>query len=193
MVKSPARTSDEASWEAVSAYISAVGMVAHAWNRLHEKLGQLFVRIVEAPNSKIASAIWYAPFSDRNQRELLAAAIEACNDEFWKRLPRTAKADLKSLLTKINTLGFKRDDAVHAPVLFDDAGTPVIVADFLSGHRRAKNLVGKDLLVEFDYLKRYAEALTDCAEQFTEALSAENAPWPNIPPAPDRKAKKSRR
>jgi putative nucleotidyltransferase with HDIG domain len=39
--------------QAAEAYLTAVGQVAFAWNSLHEKLGELFVAIVQAQNNKV--------------------------------------------------------------------------------------------------------------------------------------------
>src|SRR5205085_2070057 len=139
---------DKASWDAAQKYTSAVGRIALAWNNLHEKLGEIFVTLLFARNRTIGRAVWYKPTNDRQQRELLIAVIEAAQPQLWEKLPARAQADLLEFLKKVNVLGYKRDDAIHAPVLFDDEGEPRIIADFLSDYRRAKNLVGKDLLVE---------------------------------------------
>lgn len=191
MAKPAPTISDRASWQASEAYLIAVGQVVLAWNNLQEKLGDLFVAIVQTRNSDVALAIWHAPFSDRVQRDLLKEAIEASDDVFWKRLPDRAKADLIEVLNKITSLGSKRDDAIHAPIVFDTAGQPEITADFFSKHRRAKNLVGKDLVSEFDYLKRYAEGISSFIDGVLDVLRDQHAPWPKIPTAPSRKPKKS--
>jgi hypothetical protein len=61
-------------------YTSAVGRVAHAWNYLHERLGRLFVRLVNAPDRSVTAAVWYSTYSDRVQRDMLRAAISASGD-----------------------------------------------------------------------------------------------------------------
>ena len=53
MAKSIPTISDKESWQAAEAYLTAVGQVAFAWNSLHEKLGELFVAIVQAQNNKV--------------------------------------------------------------------------------------------------------------------------------------------
>ena len=141
MPKAAEAISDKESWDAVQAYVSAVGTVAHDWNRLHEELGKLFVITLRARSHKIAAAIWYAPYSDRLQRDLLMAVIDACDIRLFEKFPPSAKADLIDFMRKINSLSTKRDDVVHGPVLFDDeTGRPQIIADYLTDHRRAKAL-----------------------------------------------------
>ena len=49
--------SDPESWDAAQAYVSAVGTVAHDWNRLHEDLGEIFVILLHARTKKIAFGI----------------------------------------------------------------------------------------------------------------------------------------
>jgi hypothetical protein len=68
-----------------------------------------------------------------------------------------------------------------------------MAANFLSGHRRAKSLTGKQLLTEFDWLERYIEALTRFTYGAWLALMTDNAPWPQKPPVPDRRPSKALR
>ena len=55
-------------------YTTAVGKVAHSWNYLHEKLGQLFVVVLGAERA-LAMSAWYSIDSDRLQRKILMAII----------------------------------------------------------------------------------------------------------------------
>jgi hypothetical protein len=80
------------------AYTNAVGKVVHAWNYLHERLGRLFVRLVNAPDRNVTAAVWYSTYSDRVQRDMLQAAIIASNEIVWTRLPIHAKDDLLWLM-----------------------------------------------------------------------------------------------
>ena len=174
-------------------YVAAVGRVAHAWNYLHETLGRLFVRIVGGHSREVTAAIWYSPFSDRAQREMLKEALSACgSDSAWQRLPEHARTDLFWLLEQANKLGFRRDDAVHAPcILITSVEGTEMGSSVLSGHRRARNLVGKDILTEFDWLERYIEGLNRFTGWATEALTIGNPTWPERPSPPDRRAKKN--
>jgi hypothetical protein len=66
-----------------------------------------------------------------------------------------------------------------------------MAAAFPSGHRRAKNLVGKRLLVEFDWCERYAEALSRFTIRAENALTFAGSPWPDKPPKPERQPRKA--
>ena len=86
---------DSEAKTAFKSYTLALGKVAHAWNYLHEKLGQLFVVITGAERD-MALAIWYSTDSDGTQRKMLEAAV-AVNNSRWEQWPK-AKDDLAWLL-----------------------------------------------------------------------------------------------
>ena len=175
-------------------YVQEVGRVVYAWNLLHEHLGALFARVVGGHDSKVTMAVWYSPTNDRAQRDLLRSAVTAANsDPAWKRLPEMARTDLLWALDRINELGSKRDDAIHAPTELDASilKEGEMAAAILSGHRRVKNLVGKNLLTEFDFLENYAHVLRRFIQQATNALNADNPTWPERPKPPDRQPKKA--
>jgi hypothetical protein len=184
---------DNGTWAEVSAYVSGVGMVAHAWNALHEELGRLFIVVVKPAQTRVASAVWYSPFSDRAQRDMLLAAIDKSDDLLFGKLPPSAKEDMIWALKTINKLGDMRDNAIHAPIsLYDNGSNSEMAASFLSGHRRAKNLAGKQILVEFDWCKRYAERMTAFIQHTRHAMMLNgDALWPDRPAASDRRPKKA--
>ena len=196
--RSPARViktvkfpTDAEAQQAFEAYVSAVGRVAHAWNYLHEKLGRLFVCIVKAQNPNVTAAVWYSTYSDRSQRQMLETAIKTSDESEWRHLVPNARDDLYCLLKRANNLGTKRDDAIHAPCsLITDVDRTEMATSFLSGHRRAKNLVGKALLVEFDWTERCAESLSRFVDAAENSLTF-GGTWPNIPPVPDRKPRRA--
>jgi hypothetical protein len=76
------RSDAETIGTAYGAYVSAVGEVAHAWNLLLGNLGRLFV-IVSGIDPSTATAIWYAPDSDRTQLAMLKAALTASPHNRW--------------------------------------------------------------------------------------------------------------
>jgi hypothetical protein len=178
-------------------YTAAVGRVAYAWNYLHEKLGGLFARVVGGyeydVQRNVALAVWYSSYSDRSQRQMLEAAIKAASgDPVWAQLPRNARDDLIWLIERANRLGDKRDEAIHAPCsLFVDHEGSAMAANILSGHRRARSLTGKELLIEFDWLERYIEALSRFTYGAWLAMSVGNPTWPEKPSAPDRRPRKA--
>ena len=86
--------------------------VSHEWNHLHEKLGELFAVVIDAERV-VALAIWYSTESDRAQRKMLKAAVNA-NPARWKAFPK-ATDDLKWLLDRTEEVAEHRNNAVHPP------------------------------------------------------------------------------
>ena len=174
-------------------YALAVGKVAHAWNYLQEKLGELFV-VVTGMESEIAQAVWYSSDSDRTQRGMLKAAISASAHDRWKDRIPNVKADLLYLVDRANALGNNRNDAIHAPCVLaiggSTDGSTQMAASYFSSHARAKNLIGKDLLTEFDWLERYSENLSRYSVQARRSLISDIYPWPKRPSPPDHQPKK---
>ena len=182
---------DEVRQRAFENYTMAVGKVAYAWNYLHEKLARLFVAVIMAEHTpQTGLALWYSFDSDRLQRTLLEAAIDSASYVRWEGRPK-AREDLIWLMKKTNILANHRNDAVHAPcslVVWED-GTE-IMASLFSQHSKAKSLSGKTLLVEFDYVERFAETLSLFTINATQALHVSNVPWPDRPTMPGRRPKK---
>ena len=86
----------------------------------------------------------------------------------WKKSPR-APDDLKWLLDRADKLASDRNNAIHAPCslyLRGDGSSEVMAAvrSANAGNRRAKNLEGKDLLIEFHWCAAYAVCLGQFAE-----------------------------
>jgi hypothetical protein len=112
---SPRQPLGDSVEDAFEEYYLAVGKVTRAWNTLHEYLGKLFVTASGASWTQpwVAYAIWYSVKSDRTQRDMLRAAINAKGGR-WEKLPR-ALNDLKWLLDRCEEVAAHRNDAVHAP------------------------------------------------------------------------------
>lgn len=182
--------------EAFDLYTAAVGRVAAAWNRLHDRMENLFCKIMNA-DSELLSAVWHSTYSDRSQRQMLEAAIKASKPlPLWGHLPDTANEDLLWLMKRSHSLSDKRDEAVHAPCWYfeETAGGIDVIVSAYSKHRRARALEGKDLLIEFDWLERYIRELilfTDSAAiTIPYARAAQHGPsWPQKPRVPDRRPK----
>jgi hypothetical protein len=179
---------DEERKTAFEVYTLAVGKVAHARNYLHEKLGQLFV-VVSGADRGIALAIWYSTDSDRAQRWMLRAAAMACGSDRWPN--PAAKDDTIWLLDRADSLAEQRNNAIHAPCsLFvggEKEGGSEMGASFFYGHPRARKLMGKSLLDEFDWCERYAETLSEFTEKVETGIAfAGRYPWPDRPSLPTR-------
>lgn len=175
---------------AFETYTTALGKVAHAWNFLHERLGRLFVAVTKMDRA-VALGIWYSTDSDRTKQLMLKSAIAASAPDLWlPRLPK-AKEDLIWLTDRIISLGDARNNAIHAPcILVTDQNGTQMAASFLSGHDRAKKLLGKDILVEFDWCEAWSEELSRFCERVETALNFEQYPWPDRPEKPARRQKK---
>jgi hypothetical protein len=163
-------------------YALALGKVAHAWNYLQEKLGELFCVVTGRQDEQIASAIWYSITSDRGQRGMLRAAIEAPGERF--KHPK-AKDDILWLIKKANHYSELRNDAVHAPCSIT-IGTRKfeIIASYFNGHPRAENLKGKDILREFALYEALAETFSTFTQQVKSAILSPEKPWPDKPHLP---------
>ena len=171
----------EETKKAFDAYVAAVGKVAHAWNYLHEKLGVLFIAVTGMERN-LALSIWYSVRSDLAQREMLKAAVSATNAQRSEKLPK-APEDLKWLLDRAQEVANARNDAVHAPCSLYLGGTvSEMGASYFNGNPRAKNLVGKELLVEFAWCEGYAETLSRFAEMLANAVAfPDRFQWPEQP------------
>ena len=181
-------------------YYLAVGKVARAWNRLHEYLGQLFV-IASGADWKqpwVALAIWYSVKSDRIQRDMLRAAVNAKSGR-WEKLPK-ALDDLKWLLDRCDELAEHRNDAVHAPCSIyigsGPNGAEMGPAYFAAANPRvknlsAKNLRGKQLIAEFEWCEKYAWTLIGFIQRLEKPITLpdDGYRWPDRPPKPTRKSK----
>jgi hypothetical protein len=167
-------------------YFEALGAVAHNWNNLHEHLGQLFATFSANDRLRhIALAVWYSTDSDRTQRAMLEEAVRATNITRWPY--ENSAADVLWLLAQVNKLADQRNNAVHAPVAFTTED-PFDVVPFSPGHRRAKNLRGRKLIVDFDNCSRRAAALIVFASRIENALVGRIS-WPDrpVPPSPGQK------
>jgi hypothetical protein len=178
--------------EAIEAYCVAVGLVVYEWNDLHEKLAGLFA-LVRGGDRRETLTEWYAIRSDTSQREKLRCAITETTSGRWKKYPR-APDDLKWLLDRADKLASDRNNAIHAPCslyLRGDGSSEVMAAvrSANAGNRRAKNLEGKDLLIEFHWCAACAVGLGQFAGMVAQAMASpghyEGPERPKIPSRAD--------
>ncbi len=181
-----------------SEYVAALGKVAHAWNYLQERLGQLFVAILPTSPHNVLLAIWYSEPNDRAQRRMLRAAINAGALKLHgaaELLPQNANEDILWLLKEADDLSVRRDQAVHAPCMIATGaeGTEMAAA-FFHGHPLADQLRGKKLLYEFDLSEWRAEALSRYAMQIENRLMRDGKiPWPDKRPSLSRELHRQQR
>jgi hypothetical protein len=168
---------------AFAPYITAAGEVVNAWNKLQEQLNLVFVAVTGMPKD-MATAIWHSVRSDRVQRDLLLAAIDAAAKGKWAdtRVDR-ASDDVSALVKHANTLAQDRNNAIHAPVSLsiDDDKKLVPFPVHFHGNRLAKRLLGKNIIVEFNRCRDEAIILKEYAEKIETALNHPSYAWPDRP------------
>jgi hypothetical protein len=166
-------------------YAVELGYLIYSWNRLQEVLARLFWQLTGMPDRLTALAVWYAVPSDRTQRDMLRAALEASHEKRLKDFP-TARADISWLMKKANDLSVQRNDAVHAPLKFEQSSRGAkLRSAHLGGHPRALRLRDKDLMTEFRWYADSADALSLFAEKAFHCLAGvPNQQWPTRPVIP---------
>ena len=182
---------DEERKAAFAAYVDAVGKVSHAWNFLHERLGQLFLAILDG-ESQVSAAIWYSTEIDKAQRRMLLLAARA---SIRLRGKNGVLELIEWLDKKTTSLSDRRNDAIHAPCAFwlgaGPEGSPVMGASYLFGHPRAKKLIGLAIVEEFLLCERVAEELTRFTLRIESHIQApERFPLPDKPKIPSLRLKR---
>jgi hypothetical protein len=148
-----------------------IGWIVFEWNRLHENLCELFGDF--GRHRGTAFAVWHSTPSDRTQREMLKAAIAA--DDSSEHLRSKFRDDVLWLLEKMDRLAARRNDAIHAPLIFVNhsatGGFEVhIEPNDDSGNPRALQLLGKPLLPEFKWYRDHLGRLASFAGDLHYAL-----------------------
>lgn len=178
----PTKEEIEATNEILKPYFLALGRVAHSWNHLHEELGKVFCALTGLDLS-IGMAIWHSLKSDRSQRDILEGALNsaACSSEWTERFP-SAKKGVLYLLNEINNLADRRNNAIHAPCTIIPGDIEIVPLTFF-GNERARRLHGKDILEEFTWYEKSADALKAHATNVRFALDS-GGTWPEKPQMP---------
>jgi hypothetical protein len=188
MVKLPVTEEVDAATAALEPYFSALGRVAHSWNHLHEELGKLFCSVSDLELHH-GMAIWHKLKSDRSQRDILQGAISArAQEEDWTQHRPNVVEAIGDLLNEVNTLADRRNNAIHAPcsaALDGNSKDFEIVPITFFGNDKARRLIGKDILEEFRWYERSANALKIYTTNCRLAVDA-RLMQPEKPPLPTR-------
>jgi len=167
-------------------YAIALGKLSHAWNHLHEALGQLFWATLGVQNGAIPLAVWYSSTSDHAQREMLRAAIAAASGQpRFAKFP-SAREDVSWLLKEVDKIRGIRNDAIHAPIGIqrESEGFSVVPWSHM-GNPRAKALLSKDLVKEYEWSSRKAGTLSGFAYLMSSSLWFPTTHgWPKRPKLP---------
>lgn len=153
-----------------------LGRVTLAWNDLHVSLSGLFAAILKIPNRMTPGAIWDAIKVDRTQRDILTSLSQT--NALGHRLPEKAKADIKFLMSELNTLQEYRNNLIHSPYLL--SGSDVVV--YHGGtHVRALSLAKRDLMKECTSVYASIMMLRNFASELEEAIQDHRSTWPQRP------------
>jgi hypothetical protein len=186
-------------------YALAIGQMALAWNDLQERLSLLFDQVLGMPGHNASLKIWHSTTQDRAAREMLKAILDEVPLRWLRGFPN-AQDDIEWVLAKTENLENERNNIIHAPLIFvghpPNAGQlpnplypPKVVPQWFLGHKRAKNLLEKDILVTYRRCRDTALILRDFVVDITFALGQRSAPppWPKRPSLPNRGQKTNRR
>jgi hypothetical protein len=175
-------------------YASEIGHATLAWNHLHENLSLLFWHAI-GPGA-VPAAIWNKLSNDRVQRDMLKTAVEA--GAFLRKRPGLSD-DVLWLLKETDKLAEQRNVAVHAPLTaLTDAKTgqtTVEPQDFF-GNKRAKQLRGKDIVLELEWCSECADLLNDFAADLILTINDKSGSWPerpSLPSPPNRSPSRTKR
>ena len=178
-------------------YAARLGTLAFLWNQLHDNLSHLFQIVAAhaaAPN--LPYKVWFALDNDFLQRKILRAAAEVNHN-----LTQEQRKDIFWLLSQIDdSLRFKRNDAIHAPLMLNTG----IVADAVrtwtevradTFNPRANSLRNKDLIREFEDYIELTETLVDYSARMALyfRIPGGRHPWPQRPASPHAHRKSSAR
>ena len=194
-------------------HVIVIGQLALAWNDLHERLGSIFVTVVEGNTAEDnedklyqIGAIWSAASSDRTKREMLKAAVMHAPDGGYGQFPRLPE-DIKWLVARTTALEDTRNDIIHAPLVslkytaelfrkFLGHDVPDVIPNLRLQNARAVKLTDKnvkgELSEDFRWCRDSILVLRDYAVGLHLALTVEDRPWPDRPRLPNRGQKKRR-
>jgi hypothetical protein len=176
-------TGHENSWYFErDAHALAVGKIVLAWNEFHEMLGEIFANLLGATHWEQGLVTWHALESDRAQRKMLRAMAQ-------KQLKPKSKAleEIKWLLNQTDSLISKqRNIGVHAPIVVvgDRDGTTQLLPMAFLGNRHARQLLGKDILLEYAHYEAQLQKMLTFALIINNNVSpirGGSAAWPPRP------------
>jgi len=175
-----------------SPYLHELALVVVAWNELHLELSQLFCVVAGISDMDTGLRIWHSTDNDRAQRKLLREAlggdlqhIPRVKDK-GEKFSERARSDIEYILKNVDSISGSRNSAVHSPYLFAIEGKAITMQSFdFFMSPRAKELRGKDLLLEFRRQRETSTALSAFAQSVRLALYIIPEPqWPVRPTLP---------
>jgi len=187
-------------------YTKAIGGLLLAWNDLHERLSELYVRTMGLQQFARSYAVWHVVRSDFTKREMLRIALNNLPSSELKERPKIPE-EIAWILDAVNKLEGFRDDSAHTPLHYTayqygvftlieilaapnfGVGPAQVQPDISSGNPRARRLdkSDQDMLSEYRYARDRILVLRDYALALDYAWQNVRLPWPDRPRLPDRK------
>jgi hypothetical protein len=167
----------------------AIGRIAISWNEFQESLAELFARLFGKRRWRHALAAWQALSNDRAQRDMLRAVAEA-------RFGTDSRAsqEVGWLVDQAHQhLSDGRNTGIHMPlmVLRDLNDIVSILPLALFGNRRAKKMLGKDLLNEYTAYEEDIRDMSTFSIALQFRISAGRGAWPQRPQLRQRERSKT--
>jgi hypothetical protein len=170
--------------EGSAAHATQIGHIVFAWNRLQERLSDLFA-LFTGTDERISYAIWRSLTSDRSQREILAAAANIALKDYVRPDSLTDKPspldDVNWLLVQADALAGARNQTIHAPYRLEmrDGALAVVM-----NTRAGRLLSDPDLVKEFETYRDEITALWRYAEALASVIKVKSGPRPPWPERP---------
>jgi hypothetical protein len=144
----------------------------------------LFCSVMGGGFSNHHLAIWHVLKSDRAQRDILLAAVSEMTPA---NLPEKVAEEAQWICKQTTALEEDRNNMLHSPIWGTPRGEGKISVQPVVGlgHKRAGNLLGKNLLVEFRRCRDCAVKLRDYTTRLDFAY-CRGMPLPNRPQMPNR-------
>ena len=117
----PIRTPDDIL-QKFERHAPLIGHIVFAWSRLHARLFDLFVVLINTRDERIADAIWRSIPSDRQQRQMLRRAAMLALENYKRPdgvLTPSPWEDIKWLLDQADERSGVRNDVIHTDYDFD--------------------------------------------------------------------------
>jgi len=173
------------AWNTVfEPYAMEIGFLAREWNDMQERMCGLFCITTRLQIDGAGSAIWYSVQKDISQRKMLKVAAEVVFEKHADLL-----TELAWLISEADKVGYRRDDAIHAPLSMVIGDPLHFTARYFHGNPKAVKLKGKDLLAEFRWYRGCASSLGRYASQLGNYVAVwrdqpVGAPLPPLPGRP---------
>ena len=195
-------------------YIVTIGQFVLAWNSLHEKLGLLFVVLLQAHRPLTAgdrlpeeddhhlrrwAGVWSSAAYDRPKRAMLKALMNPIIAADFNQFPKLLD-DVSWILSEADKIEEIRNNAVHAPLIWvgDHPALAELVSQLESDVIPNLILANKRALLvsrpgmrggpikEYRWGRDASLVLRDFTVRIGQAMTDDGFPWPDRPRLPNR-------